>query len=107
MSDAEFPGPELFEGFLTAHDIKREAAGEALGVSRMTIWSWINRESVPSEQSRHDIGIWTNGAVPAESWPPSADRRKRVVEVAPFEPKPSDDDPPASESKPNGHEGAA
>lgn len=83
---AEFPGPRLLGDFLDRNDIGKEAAAEALRVTRVTLWSWLNGQSAPSKRCREDIALWTKGEVPETSWPPLADRRKRHAAVKPFEP---------------------
>lgn len=80
-------GAALLKGFLDRHKITYENAGEALKVTRVTIWSWINRKSTPLEASRQDIETWTAGDVPSDAWGGATDKRKRSgMVVTPFQP---------------------
>jgi len=58
-----------------------EKFGAALRVSRQTVWSWLNGNSVPGEAAKLDIEEQTGGAVPASSWP-VVDRRKKSGDAA-------------------------
>ena len=60
---------------------KHEDACRELRVSRQTLWSWLNGHSSPGEAAKLDIESYTDGAVPASSWP-VVDRRKKGEEPA-------------------------
>lgn len=109
---AHHSGPELLQQFLDRNGIQRETAGEALGVTRVTIWSWLRGDTSPAAPARQDIETWTSGAVPADSWGPLRDARLGRKEVKPFSereredtetddpPTEDDHDPPSSDSNP-------
>jgi hypothetical protein len=72
---------KLLKDYLTgAEGVTYEKFGALLGVTRQTIWAWVNG-SVPSEAIKADIERHTSGAVPAAAWP-VADRRKKTEEPA-------------------------
>jgi DNA-binding XRE family transcriptional regulator len=77
-------GAGLLKGFLSENGIGREDAAKALGVSRVTLWSWLAEDSSPSEVSRENIETWTDGAVPSGAWGPLLDRRKDRKKVRAF-----------------------
>lgn len=80
------PGPRLLVDFIGRHGITHKDAAAALGVSRVTLWSWLKGETSPAQKAREDIRTWTGGAVPETSWPPLTDRRKGGSAVKPFVP---------------------
>lgn len=53
---------------MTDKRIKRADAARALGVSHVTIFSWLAKRTRPRIEHRQAIALWTNGAVPVESW---------------------------------------
>lgn len=81
-----YPGPDLLAAFIERHDIKVKDAARALGVTRATLWAWLNREGAPGKVNRAGIAVWTSGEVPESSWPPLERRRKQRADVIPFAP---------------------
>jgi transcriptional regulator with XRE-family HTH domain len=98
MSVLKQDGAELLGAFLKTNAIGREVAARALGVTRVTVWSWLSRESTPSDVLQDAIATWTSDEVPKSSWP-STDRRKSPPVVVPFE-KPEEPAPSESQELP-------
>lgn len=69
-------GPEKLAQYLNRHGITRGEAAKALGVTRVTLWKWINGLSKPLEPARADIQAWTNDEVMMGSWGAQLDKRK-------------------------------
>lgn len=94
-------GPELLRAFLDDNEVSQNDAADALHVTRVTVWTWLNRRATPSEQLRLDIETWTSGKIPRAAWGPLPDKRRgKNPEVTPFEPDDSNGDepgPPESE----------
>lgn len=84
MPTGHHPGPDLLGAFIERNGLGKGQAAAALGVTRVTLWAWLNRESAPSDRCRKDIATWTKGEVAETAWPPLIDRRKRHAVVKPF-----------------------
>jgi DNA-binding XRE family transcriptional regulator len=84
MARTKYPSAGKLKAFLAKNHITQERAGEAIGVTRITMWSWIKGESLPSDQARTDIETWTGGEVKASGWPPIKDRRGSPGAIKPF-----------------------
>lgn len=82
-------GPDLLATFLTERQISQKDAAEALHVTRVTMWTWLNRKAVPSEIMRVDIETWTSGVVPRDAWGPLPDKRRQkdAPPVEPYDPE--------------------
>jgi len=70
-------GPELLTEFLTAEAVSRNDCAERLRVSRTALYYWLTGETAPGQAVREEIAAWTRGKVPAESWGPPTDHRKK------------------------------
>jgi hypothetical protein len=73
-------GPALLATFLARHDISLRVAEKALAVGHPTVWTWLQRRSVPKQHLRKRIAVWTGGFVPEDSWM----ARGEMIDVVPF-----------------------
>lgn len=70
-------GPKLLTAFLDAKAVSRNDCAERLRVSRTALYYWLTGETAPGQAAREEIATWTDGEVPAESWGPPTDHRKK------------------------------
>lgn len=76
------PGAALFRAFRAANDISQSKAGEQLGnISAPSVHAWESGTARPKNHVRKRIAIWTQGAVPEDSWMFPDEH----VEVVPFQ----------------------
>ncbi len=91
------PAVALLASFLQQNDITQTAAGDALGVTGVSVNSWLGATKRPKAHHRELIARWTGGAVPVESWL-FVDERSSFADVKPFEPASSTDVTASAES---------
>ncbi len=76
-------GAAQLHRFLKSNRITQSSMAIALGVSGPTIHDWVSGSKRPRAHYREAIAIWTNGAVPVDSWIQD-DERQAVSIVRPF-----------------------
>lgn len=63
------PGAGLFRAFRVNNDISQDEAGKQLGgISAPSLSAWETGTARPKAHVRKRVAIWTQGAVPEESW---------------------------------------
>jgi hypothetical protein len=84
-------GAGLLRAFLAEKGVTQTAAGEALGVSGVTVHDWVSGSKRPKAHHREAVALWTHGVVPVDSWRLSKEHAAVAV-VKPFEaPIPAED----------------
>jgi transcriptional regulator with XRE-family HTH domain len=82
-------GSALLAAFRKRHDISARAAARSLGVTHVALAHWESGNQTPSQPFREAIETWTNGDVPAASWPLGERETAllgRAAQVEPFKP---------------------
>lgn len=76
------PGAGLFRSFRTNNKLSQDQAGKQLGgFSAPSVHAWEVGASRPKNHTRKRIAVWTQGAVPEDSWM----FPDEVVDQAPFQ----------------------
>lgn len=77
-------GVALLKAFLARHSTTPTAAARAIGISHVTMLSYLKGEKRPECDRREAIEKWTSGEVPRESWrtPDEAATLDRVQPIA-------------------------
>lgn len=70
--------PELLRAFLEKHEIGPSAAGRDLRVSHVTVIAWRAGLKLPTPTHKRDIEAWSEGAIPADSWPLSKEEEESL-----------------------------
>jgi hypothetical protein len=76
-------GRKTLDQFLRDQGVAMTLAGEALGVSNVTVLHWRTGEKRPVDHQRAKIEAWTGGAVPAAAWR-TDEERQEIERIRPF-----------------------
>ena len=68
--------PKKFAAWLSSHGLRQVQVASTFGVNSATVSYWLSADRVPEQRYREALERWTGGAVAADSWLSSEERRE-------------------------------
>jgi predicted transcriptional regulator len=68
--------PKKLAAWLERHGVRQTHVASTLGLNAATVSYWLSADRVPEQRYREALERWTGGAVAADSWLSSEERRE-------------------------------